>query len=89
VSLFWAAGASLAVLQDGIALVSYVCKGKAPMSLVVLSSENPVVAESQWMSPGLEEGLAFLLNYTGVCVFGGVALAAGVPLLGGGGSMCS
>jgi hypothetical protein len=28
------------------------------------------------------KGLAFLLDYTGVCVFGGVVLAAGVPLLG-------
>jgi hypothetical protein len=55
---------------------------------VILSSESLDIVGSQWMSPGFEEGFAFLLGYTGVCVLDGVALAAGVPLLGEGGFMC-
>jgi hypothetical protein len=56
---------------------------------MVLSSESRVILESQWMPPGFEEGFAFLLGYTGVCVLDETALAAGVPLLGEGGFMCS
>lgn len=67
--------------KDGIVPVSCISQCKDQSGLVVWSSESSDVAESQWMSPGCEQDLAFLLVYTDVGAHLGVMLAASMPLL--------
>jgi hypothetical protein len=64
-----------------IAVVYCISNCKSKLSLMALSSESHDVVKSHWMSPGFEEGFAFLLVHTEVGALHGVVLAAEMPLV--------